>query len=84
METTRTLSLDQLAGARITEARTLNRAELLWEGNGAYAGAVLSLSNGDAIVIVSKTLDDDEYPSDECWTEARWQTIGGESLDLTS
>ncbi len=77
----KTLSLDQLAGMRIKAARPLNRSELRLEGNGAYAGCVLELDSDDAIVIVSKTLGDD---ADDSWAEARWQTIGGDSLDLTS
>jgi hypothetical protein len=54
------------------------------EGNGAYAGILLDLGRAGAIVIVQKTLDDDECPSDDYWTEARWMTNDGRDVDLTA
>ena len=80
----KTLNLDRLVGKRIQAARPLTTEELWAEGNGAFAGVILELGLAGAIVIVQKTLDSEEFPSDEYWTEARWMTNGHGDVDLTA
>jgi hypothetical protein len=78
----KTLNVDGLVGKRIQAARPLNYAELRYED--AVAGVILDLGMAGAIVIVQKTLDSEEFPSDECWTEARWMKMDGSDVDLTA
>lgn len=80
----KTLNINRLVGKRIQAARPLSTAELRAEGNGAFAGVILELGMAGAIVIVQKTLDSEEFPDDECWTEARWQLMDGSDVDLTA
>jgi hypothetical protein len=76
----KTLNLDGLVGKKIQAARPLNYAELRYEN--AVAGVILELGLAGAIVIVEKTLDSEEFPSDACWTEARWMKMDGSDVDL--
>jgi hypothetical protein len=74
--------LKNLVGKRITGIRPLNSRELRYEGEGTMDGIIIELGSSGCIVICNKTLDCDEFPDDECWTEVTLRTGDGTGVNL--
>lgn len=75
--------LAQLIGKKITSVRPLNDCELHYEGDGATDGLLIEVAGGvAAVLVINRTLDCDEFPSDECWTEMTVRTADGDEVDL--
>jgi len=72
--------LKNLAGKRITGVRPLKPMELFCES--AEDGILIDLGSSGCIVICNKTLDCDEFPSDEWWTEVTLRTGDGTGVNL--
>ena len=74
--------LKNLVGKRITGIRPLNPVELIYEGEEAEDGILIDLGSSGCIVICNKTMDCDEFSSDDDWTEVSLRTGDGTRVNL--
>jgi len=74
--------LKNLVGKRITGIRPLKPVELFYEGEEATDGILIDLGSSGCIVICNKTMDCDEFPSDDDWTEVSLRMGDGTQVNL--
>jgi hypothetical protein len=73
--------LKNLVGKRITGIRPLKPVELMYEGEEATGGILIDFGTS-CIVICNKTMDCDEFPSDDDWTEVTLRMGDGTNVNL--
>jgi len=74
--------LKNLVGKRITGIRALKPVKLFYEGEEATDGILIDLGSSGCIVICNKTMDCDEFPSDDDWTEVSLRMGDGTGVNL--